>query len=596
MSNKKTYKKMATYACCIFLTMYFQVYSQNGNIIFNQAPAEKIYVHVNASLLFTGEYLLYSIYCLDGTSLKPSPISKIAYVALIGEDMSSVFKQKLRLEHGRSQADFFVPTSVPSGNYKLIAYTQWMKNFGPALFFKQDITIINPYQSDQAVFLNDTRDSLLSRTISTAKETYGDNGENVEAWTNGMLKMALNGKEFRTREEIRLNLERLTDDEKEMHLSISVRKIDSLPKAKRMLATAISGSSANSSQFFVNDEMAGIIPELRGDLISGKVMDKNTSKPVEDMGVSLSLPKNESHFQTAFTDKNGSFHFSLNGAYQNERAILQVLADSSANFEINMLEMPKMDYSEVTFHKFQLTPTMEDYILERSVQNQIENSFFSVKPDTVQSNVTGEPFFLKNSLVYDLDDYTRFPTLRETVVEITDHLWTTKNSKGAPIFKVRMNPPYRESDKSPLLIVDGIHVQDQESMMEFNAKLIKKIKIGRDRYVIGKQVYEGSISIETKDEPYTPASKNNAMTSLPLFTPEPIKNYYRQRYDQVDSTNFVRIPDYRTQLLWCPKIILKASKTFSFYTSDVTGEFEIIVEGFTSDGKAISLKENVSIK
>ncbi|MGB3145520.1 MAG: hypothetical protein WBB24_15590 [Maribacter sp.] len=587
---------VTTYFFHIFLAMHFQLFAQNANTILDQVPAEKLYVHVNSSLLFTGEYLLYSLYCLDDSYLKPSKISKIAYVELIGEGLNSVFKQKLRLENGRSQADFFVPNSVPSGNYKLIAYTRWMKNFGSGSFFKQDITIINPYQSDQTVFLNVSRDSLSSQTISTVKESYGNNEEKVEAWSNGILKITLNRKEFSTREEIRLNLERISNDEKEMQLSISVRKIDSLPKAKRMLASAISGSSANSSQFFVNDKMAGIIPELRGDLISGKVMDKNTSKPVEDMGVSLSFPEYDSHFQTAFTDQNGLFHFSLNDAYQNEQAILQVLADSSANFEINTLRMPKMDYSNVTFHKFKLTRTMKDHILERSVQNQIENSFFSVKPDTVQYNADIEPFFLKNSLVYDLDDYTRFPTLRETVVEITDNLWTTKNSKGAPIFKVRMNPPYRESDKSPLLIVDGIHVQDHESMMEFNAKLIKKIKIGRNRYVIGKQVYEGSISIETIDGNYAQAFNHNSMTPLPLFTPEPKKKYYRQQYNQMDATKFSRIPDYRSQLFWYPKITLLESETFSFFTSDVTGDFEIIVEGFASDGSTVSLKDRFSVK
>lgn len=588
--------KVATYACCILLTTYFQVFSQNGHVFLKQAPAEKIYVHVNATLLFTGEYLLYSLYCLDDTSLKPSPISKIAYVALIGEDLNMVFKQKLRLENGRSQADFFIPTTVPSGNYKLIAYTQWMKNFGPGSFFEQDITIVNPYQGDQSVFLDTERDSSSSPTISRAKEPYKNNSENLEALSNDKLKISLNRKEYRTREEILLNLERISTDEKEIHLSISVRKIDTLPKAKRIRAEAISKSSANSDQFFVNDQRNTMIPELRGDLISGKVMHKNTFKPAEDIGVSLSFPKNDSHFQTALTDKNGSFYFAVNDAYQNEQAIVQVLTDSLDNFEIKMFAVPDMDYPNTPFHNFQLSRTMENYILERSIQNQIENSFFSVKPDTLQTSADTEPFFLKNSLVYDLDDYTRFPTLKETVVEITDNLWTTKNSKGDFIFKVRLNPPYRESDSTPLLLVDGIHVQDHASMMDFNAKRIQKIKIGRDRYIIGTQVYDGAISIATIDEKYTPVFNDNAMTFLPLFAPEPSKRYYRQRYDALDAPRFLRIPDNRTQLFWSANTTLRKSKAFSFFTSDVTGNYEIIVEGFTSDGRAISLKELLSVR
>ena len=93
---------------------------------YQDIPQEKVFVHYNTNLLFSGEYLYYRVYCFDANSNELSSLSKIAYVELVGEDKISVFKHKVRLNEGLGQGDYFIPTSVPSGNYKLIAYTQWM--------------------------------------------------------------------------------------------------------------------------------------------------------------------------------------------------------------------------------------------------------------------------------------------------------------------------------------------------------------------------------------------------------------------------------------------------------------------------------------
>ena len=37
---------------------------------FNSIPQEEVYVHYNTSLLFTGEYLYYKLYCMDTKTTK----------------------------------------------------------------------------------------------------------------------------------------------------------------------------------------------------------------------------------------------------------------------------------------------------------------------------------------------------------------------------------------------------------------------------------------------------------------------------------------------------------------------------------------------
>ena len=112
------------------------------------APSESVYIHLNNSLFLSGEYLFFSIYCFDQHTKNLSQLSKVAYVELIGPNGYQVFKQKVLLETGRGYSDFFIDVDIPSGNYKLIGYTNWMKNKELESFFMTDLTIINPYKID----------------------------------------------------------------------------------------------------------------------------------------------------------------------------------------------------------------------------------------------------------------------------------------------------------------------------------------------------------------------------------------------------------------------------------------------------------------
>lgn len=85
---------------------------------------------------------------------------------------------------------------------------------------------------------------------------------------------------------------------------------------------------------------------------------------------------------------------------------------------------------------------------------------------------------------------------------------------------------------------------------------------------------------------------NNSQIKVADLNYTPKKAYYKQEYISDKNT---RIPDYRTQLLWNPAINTTSSE-ITFYTSDVIGLFEIIIEGFTNEGKPLSIKELIEVK
>src|SRR5689334_2937589 len=104
---------------------------------------EKLYVHTDKNFYLAGELLWFKIYNVDGAQYQPVDLSKIAYVEILDRDNKPVMQAKIALTKGKGNGSFYLPVSVNSGNYKLRAYTNWMKNFNAAYYFEKPVTIVN---------------------------------------------------------------------------------------------------------------------------------------------------------------------------------------------------------------------------------------------------------------------------------------------------------------------------------------------------------------------------------------------------------------------------------------------------------------------
>lgn len=111
----------------------------------NDAPLlyEKIFVHTDKSFYLAGELIWFKIYQADGYLHLPIDVSKITYVEVLSNDKKPVLQAKISMTSGAGNGSFFIPPSLPSGNYILRAYTNWMKNFSADQYFEKQITIIN---------------------------------------------------------------------------------------------------------------------------------------------------------------------------------------------------------------------------------------------------------------------------------------------------------------------------------------------------------------------------------------------------------------------------------------------------------------------
>ena len=111
-----------------------------------QALTEQLFVHCDRPAYAAGETMWLKVYAVDGTLHRPLPLSKVAYVEVLGPDQRPVLQAKLALRNAVGQGTLVLPAELATGRYVLRAYTSWMKNAGPAFYFQTPLTIVNTWQ------------------------------------------------------------------------------------------------------------------------------------------------------------------------------------------------------------------------------------------------------------------------------------------------------------------------------------------------------------------------------------------------------------------------------------------------------------------
>ena len=542
-------------------------------------PQENIFIHYNTTFLLSGEQLLYKVYCLNSKTKKLTKLSKVAYVELIDSKLKVHFRHKILLNSGLGQGDFFIPTSMKSGSYKLIAYTQWMRNGSKNNYFQGDISILNPF--------SDNSEILKREDVITSHKVEKKDSEN----TIDNLNLSLNKKVFTKREKVTLKINANKIKDFVGNYSISVRKVDGYNEAKKNTSKTYQ-ALFNRENLFLSSLNFKYIPEFRGELISGKIIDKVSKKIVPNINVSISIPGKDYIFKVSKTNKKGIFNFNIDKTYNSSDATIEIDDSNRESYQIIVDKKDSIDYRGVNFSNFRLLKKDKNAIEQRIIHNQIENAYNTIKQDSLIKYSTTNRFFGSNVDTYVLDDYKRFPTLKETLTEITGHIYYSRKGSNYEIKVLGANFFFR--NKKALILIDGVQILNHNEIIDLKTKRVKKISVLRDNYMYGIETYNGVIILETFKGDYKNLVSKDYQKNIELFKPLVPKKHFFQKYD---SNKLDRIPDYRYQLFWKQNLNLsKTPNSIDFYTSDVVGIYQVDIEGFTNKGKPISLKTIFQVK
>ncbi|WP_207431249.1 hypothetical protein [Sabulibacter ruber] len=138
-----------------------------------KAFQEKIFLHLDRSAYACGETMWFKAYYVDGTLYQPLDMSKVAYVEVLDNGNKPVLQGKIALKEGAGSGSFTLPVTLASGKYRVRAYTNWMKNFGPEFYFEQPVTILNTFQPLGLKPLTDTASYAIQFFPEGGNLVYG---------------------------------------------------------------------------------------------------------------------------------------------------------------------------------------------------------------------------------------------------------------------------------------------------------------------------------------------------------------------------------------------------------------------------------------
>lgn len=567
-----------TFIKIVVVALFFQNIAEAQYILKNQddvnwyknIPQEYVITHINNSELLTGEYLYFNVNCFNSKTKKLSKNSKVAYVELFGEQ-GLVFKQKVSLQHGIGQGDYFVPSNLKTGNYKLVTYTQWMKNAGGQHQYVKDLFVVNPFESVDI----DASKANTTEIINTNTE-------------HQLIALELDKEAFSHREKVVVKISNKLSTAGNGVYTLSVKKHEPI-LVNTISDVQVDVQKQTSKTKAIGDQI--YLPEYNGEMITGKVINAKTNSPEKGVAVALSLLDETSKQDIAYTNENGVFYFHLKDLYKADNALIQVIADNREDYKLAIHDHEGVKNS-YQYSKPVFTKEAKALIKDRSVHNQIENAFLEVKKDAFVTYELPKEFYGNPPTIYRLDDYKRFPTIAETLTEIVDHAWYKKDKNKKLIFDVRAREfdPYAMDDIKPLVVIDGAYIKDHEAALNDSAYDVETISVLREEYYYGNKVYQGIVNIKTTSGDYYNKLKGEYLANTTLFKPSPRKKYFKQDYSVQTDTS--RIPDYRHQLLWVPEFRFNSQNyELDFYTSDVKGNFEVVLEGYTNNGDYVKISK-----
>lgn|GEM_PF-5363138 len=137
---------------CMILFFGAHVYSQTDflrqvNTQLNQYILgniqEKIYVQTNSNQYSPGDTIWFKISLMNAINHKPLGAEYLYYVDLISPDNKLISHQMFSLENGFSDGALTLDSELSSGQYKLLAYTNYMQNFSNDFLFQKPIELIH---------------------------------------------------------------------------------------------------------------------------------------------------------------------------------------------------------------------------------------------------------------------------------------------------------------------------------------------------------------------------------------------------------------------------------------------------------------------
>lgn len=557
MSDKM---KRAIAYIVLVLVIQFQAFSQSGKVW------ERVYVATDKHTYVAGDKVWCSLYCFtedDGVAL--STFSSIAYLELQTNDQV-VLTAKIALEGGRGAGALEIPPTLPTGNYRLVAYTKQSRNeagFVPSGKILSVFNVLTTERLDENVEIVPSG-TILKERPSSAK--YGDIDVKVP------VEPIRAGKEFF------ITLSNNFSDV--VSLSLSIYNQEPYIERSNYGIVNFWGELTQSEKGEITDRY---IPDYEGE-----VLNLNTAGGSGRLLFS-SFFGNQSNFYVSTIDDFGKTRIVTPNVYGDQDLFCEGATSVS-------IEDPFMRSVSGGIPSLKMSQDMERDLVDLSFSMQVGRRFDA---DTLYKTLPVRPSLLfsdHNKVVYKLDDYTRFPTMEEVLFEFVTEV-KVRNVKKQKTIAVMVETPGavisnpQFTSGIPLVMLDGILITDHKKIIEFDPLLVEKIEIWKEAFSIGPRYYEGAVNFVTY---------KRDLAGLELGSDVKILPYKGSLYPLAFTGQGIKeggdYPDYRQTIYWHPLLDLAGGerREIRCIAPLYDGDFDVVVEGVTSEGKVIYYRTSLN--
>lgn len=517
------------------------------------AVPERVYISTDRDVYVAGDDMFVSAFCLNTAAGCRSDLSRVAYLEIISAD-GPVQTGKIALLNGRGGGMLKIQNTIPTGNYKIVAYTSQCFNEEGYDFEEgfRTISIINPFTTDRSgsgveILDADAYASLSSAALPAAGSLRAEMADGRLTLTN------------MSSEPVSLSVSLFNDDG-------IVSPNSSNPVTFRDGATC--GTAFSDIR----------TPDYEGEIVRARVRGTEDFSTIAGNNAFLSIPGRVSDMYSTKVTDSGEAVFYTRNIFGDEEAFIEI---SSPGIDCHLdIESPFRSVKATGLEAMPLSASLEQRILDRSVAMQVRKA---AGADSLYErlDIPEDPFLDADRIEYILDDYTRFPLMEELFIEFIHQIRVLKSGKvrNLVVFVQDSHRPSALSNIPALVLLDGVPVLDHAKIFDYDPLLVEKVIIYPHYYNLGPWSYSGIINFVTykRNMPSYSFGDNVRVVnwqgeSFPVaaYLPDGSKDH----------------PDLRQTILWHPLVDIGPgeSRVLHYALPSYDGRFILEIEGFDAKG------------
>ncbi|MBN1180737.1 MAG: hypothetical protein JXB49_00520 [Bacteroidales bacterium] len=337
------------------------------------------------------------------------------------------------------------------------------------------------------------------------------------------------------------------------------------------------------------------IPEIEGDIVSGRVVHKNSNEAIEGTIVFQSFIDSIARLGVSSTDKDGRFVFIIQEELDNPNLVISI-KDSAKVYNVlidDEFYPGFLEFKKETYYPF-------DVILENLKQSKVNiqvNDIFPKGKNIEESDIEifkNRDFYGRPSTLYLTKDYVKLPNMEEFIFELLKGVKMYRK-KGEVKFKMYEKENGYTLDGEPLVLYDGVPIFSYDELLELKPEQLISVGLVEHMYLYDDIFFGGIIDIKSIRANHTDVdlAENNyyfEFVSAKRSTEVPV-NYISKGENK-------RFPLFLNTLYWSPYRLTDETgfTKIQFITGDVPGFYIVLCNGVSAEGQSGFSREYIKVK